>query len=47
VGGGLGAFAGQVWRIGLMGHTARLRNVELLLAALGDLFGRAAGAARP
>jgi alanine-glyoxylate transaminase/serine-glyoxylate transaminase/serine-pyruvate transaminase len=39
VGGGLGAYTGQVWRIGLMGHTARLRNVELLLAALGELLG--------
>ena len=33
IGGGLGAYAGQVWRIGLMGHTARLRNVRLLLGA--------------
>jgi len=38
VGGGLGAYAGQVWRIGLMGHTARLRNVRLLLGALDDLL---------
>jgi alanine-glyoxylate transaminase/serine-glyoxylate transaminase/serine-pyruvate transaminase len=37
IGGGLGEFAGKVWRIGCMGHTARLRNVELLLAALDDL----------
>jgi alanine-glyoxylate transaminase/serine-glyoxylate transaminase/serine-pyruvate transaminase len=40
VGGGLGAFAGKVWRIGCMGHTARQRNVTLLLAALGEVFGR-------
>jgi alanine-glyoxylate transaminase/serine-glyoxylate transaminase/serine-pyruvate transaminase len=39
VGGGLGAYAGKVWRIGLMGHTARLRNVKLLLAALAELLG--------
>jgi alanine-glyoxylate transaminase/serine-glyoxylate transaminase/serine-pyruvate transaminase len=36
IGGGLGAFAGKVWRIGLMGHTARPRNVVLLLAALDE-----------
>jgi alanine-glyoxylate transaminase/serine-glyoxylate transaminase/serine-pyruvate transaminase len=40
IGGGLGQFAGKVWRIGLMGHTARPRNVSLLLAALGELLGR-------
>jgi alanine-glyoxylate transaminase / serine-glyoxylate transaminase / serine-pyruvate transaminase len=38
VGGGLGAYAGKVWRVGAMGHTARLRNVELLLAALRQLL---------
>jgi alanine-glyoxylate transaminase/serine-glyoxylate transaminase/serine-pyruvate transaminase len=38
VGGGLGPFAGEVWRIGLMGHTAQLRNVTLLLAALEELL---------
>jgi alanine-glyoxylate transaminase / serine-glyoxylate transaminase / serine-pyruvate transaminase len=37
IGGGLGEYAGKVWRIGCMGHTARLRNVELLLAALARL----------
>jgi alanine-glyoxylate transaminase / serine-glyoxylate transaminase / serine-pyruvate transaminase len=40
IGGGLGEFAGRVWRIGLMGHTARPRNVTLLLAALGEIIGR-------
>jgi alanine-glyoxylate transaminase/serine-glyoxylate transaminase/serine-pyruvate transaminase len=39
VGGGLGEYAGKVWRIGLMGHTARPGNVVLLLGALGELFG--------
>ncbi|MEP6754110.1 MAG: alanine--glyoxylate aminotransferase family protein [Chthonomonadales bacterium] len=34
IGGGLGAAKGKIWRIGLMGDSARLRNVELLLAAL-------------
>jgi alanine-glyoxylate transaminase/serine-glyoxylate transaminase/serine-pyruvate transaminase len=40
IGGGVGAFAGRVWRIGCMAHTARPRNVTLLLAALGDLLAR-------
>ena len=39
VGGGLGPVAGQVWRIGCMGHTARARNVTLLLGALEELVG--------
>lgn len=34
IAGGLGAFAGKAWRIGLMGASARERNVTLLLAAL-------------
>jgi alanine-glyoxylate transaminase/serine-glyoxylate transaminase/serine-pyruvate transaminase len=34
VGGGLGAFAGVAWRIGLMGHTARMSSVAALLGAL-------------
>jgi len=38
IGGGLGEFAGKVWRIGLMGHTARQRNVTLLLGALGEIL---------
>ena len=38
VGGGLGAYAGKVWRIGCMGHTARPRNVTLLLAALAEVL---------
>ena len=39
IGGGLGPFAGTVWRIGCMGHTARMRNVTLVLAALRELLG--------
>jgi alanine-glyoxylate transaminase/serine-glyoxylate transaminase/serine-pyruvate transaminase len=38
IGGGLGEFAGRMWRIGCMGHTARLRNVELLLGALDEII---------
>jgi alanine-glyoxylate transaminase/serine-glyoxylate transaminase/serine-pyruvate transaminase len=39
IGGGLGAYAGKVWRIGCMGHTARPRNVTLLLGALAEIVG--------
>jgi alanine-glyoxylate transaminase / serine-glyoxylate transaminase / serine-pyruvate transaminase len=38
VGGGLGEFAGKAWRIGLMGHGARERNVLTLLAAVDALL---------
>ena len=34
IGGGLGDFAGKVWRIGLMGHACSKKNVFLVLAAL-------------
>jgi alanine-glyoxylate transaminase / serine-glyoxylate transaminase / serine-pyruvate transaminase len=34
IGGGLGPFKGQVWRIGLMGYGSRQSNVTLVLAAL-------------
>lgn len=34
IAGGLGPFAGTVWRIGLMGASCSTRNVTLLLAAL-------------
>ncbi|HEY2332416.1 MAG TPA: alanine--glyoxylate aminotransferase family protein [Acidimicrobiales bacterium] len=40
IGGGVGAYAGKVWRIGCMGHTARPANVTLLLAALAEILGR-------
>ena len=40
IGAGVGPMAGKVWRIGCMGHTARRRNVTLLLAALGEVLGR-------
>ena len=39
VGGGLGPFAGQAWRIGLMGQGARERSVATLLGALRQVFG--------
>jgi alanine-glyoxylate transaminase/serine-glyoxylate transaminase/serine-pyruvate transaminase len=36
IGGGLGAFKGKAWRIGLMGHASSRRNVTLLLASLRE-----------
>ncbi|GGO01385.1 pyridoxal-phosphate-dependent aminotransferase family protein [Haloarcula pellucida] len=33
---GLGALAGDIWRIGCMGHSARAKNVSYLMTALGD-----------
>ena len=38
IGGGLGAFKGKVWRIGLMGYGSRPRNVLLFLSALEQLL---------
>ncbi|MBM3144001.1 MAG: alanine--glyoxylate aminotransferase family protein [Chloroflexi bacterium] len=38
IAGGFGPLAGQIWRIGLMGFSARRENVTLLLAALGELI---------
>jgi alanine-glyoxylate transaminase/serine-glyoxylate transaminase/serine-pyruvate transaminase len=40
IGAGLGAMAGKVWRIGLMGHASNTRNVLLCLCALDDVLGR-------
>lgn len=34
IGAGLGPLAGKIWRIGLMGHTARIENVDYLLSSL-------------
>lgn len=38
IGGGLGPFAGKVWRIGLMGHSANEENVNNLLQAFNDVL---------
>jgi len=38
IGGGLGTFKGKAWRVGLMGHAARSRNVLLFLGALEQLL---------
>ncbi len=38
IGGGLGEFRGEAWRIGLMGDSARDRNVLALLSALEQIL---------
>ena len=38
IGAGLGPLKGKIWRIGLMGHTARPENVARLIAALKQLI---------
>jgi len=38
IGGGLGDLAGKVWRVGLMGHASRRRNVVLFLSALETIL---------
>ena len=40
IGAGLGAFAGRVWRIGLMGEGARTESVLRVLGALEEALGR-------
>ena len=40
IGAGLGAGAGKVWRIGLMGHASSKKNVILCLTALESVLGR-------
>ena len=39
IGAGLGPLAGKIWRIGLMGETAKPENVERLLSALKQVTG--------
>ena len=41
IGAGLGALAGKVWRIGLMGHSSRAENIILCLGALEAVLGDA------
>jgi len=36
MGGGLGALAGKVWRVGVMGYNAQVPTVERFVGALGD-----------
>ena len=47
IGGGLGPLAGQVWRIGLMGESARQENVLSVLAALEQELARRGRSAAP
>ncbi|OPX38268.1 MAG: hypothetical protein B1H13_11615, partial [Desulfobacteraceae bacterium 4484_190.3] len=47
IGGGLGALAGKVWRVGLMGHTARERNVLLFVSALETILKTQGVAVKP
>ncbi len=46
IGGGLGPVAGKIWRIGLMGHSASIANVLLVLSALETLLAREGYAVR-
>ena len=38
IGGGLGPYAGKIWRIGLMGESATKNHVNMLLSALRDVM---------
>lgn len=38
IGGGLGELAGRAWRVGLMGHACRRKNVFLFLSALETIL---------
>ena len=38
VGGGLGAFAGKIWRIGLMGESSTRGHIDALVEALGEIL---------
>jgi len=38
IGAGLGALAGKVWRIGLMGHSSRAENILLCVGALESIL---------
>jgi alanine-glyoxylate transaminase/serine-glyoxylate transaminase/serine-pyruvate transaminase len=44
IAGGLGEFAGRMWRIGVMGYSATRDNMLLLLTALEELLAREGGA---
>lgn len=38
IGGGLGTYAGKIWRIGLMGESSTVNHVNMLLAALKEVM---------
>ena len=39
VGGGLGAFAGRIWRVGIMGESCTMNHVNMLVGAVRQLQG--------
>jgi alanine-glyoxylate transaminase/serine-glyoxylate transaminase/serine-pyruvate transaminase len=41
IGAGLGALAGRIWRVGLMGYGSHPRNVAYFLSALREVLARA------
>ena len=41
IGAGLGPFKGKIWRIGLMGETSSMANVQTFLRALGQILNAA------
>jgi alanine-glyoxylate transaminase/serine-glyoxylate transaminase/serine-pyruvate transaminase len=45
IGAGLGALAGKVWRVGLMGQSACRRNVLFFLSAMEAVLGRSGAVA--
>ena len=47
IGPGLGQFAGKAWRVGLMGHSCRRKNVLLFLSALETILQAEGVAVRP
>ncbi len=47
IGGGLGDFAGKAWRVGLMGHACRRKNVILFLSALQSILKAEGVAVKP
>jgi len=40
VGAGLGALAGKIWRIGLMGESSSPNHINMLLSALKEILNR-------
>lgn len=47
IGGGLGPLKGQIWRIGLMGHSSQRHNVFAVLAALEEALRQQRSACSP
>jgi len=40
IGAGLGVLAGKIWRIGLMGYTSNVKNIDTCLSALKQILGK-------